>query len=385
MNLILDEPDYCSGQPMSDKGFGYMWAGAKATYGATRGKVCFEVLIGEQQNVDHLGEELCPHAVRIGWSIAEASMQLGEDPFSYGFGGTGKTSQNSKFSDYGTSFSTGDVVGCFLDLTADPITVSYTVNSCQYGVAFQIDPRALDNRPLFPHILTKNQKFTVNFGQMPQPLSNLLPDFVPIGQLGLDDGLVRGPVAPESRQECQVLLMVGLPGAGKTFWAEEHRRKHPDKNFNILGTNNLIGRMKVHGLKRNRNYNGRWEVLIEKCTECFDVLVKIAAQRNRNYILDQTNVFPTGRTRKIKDFKGMMCKAVVIVPNDEEFKRRCEMRQREEGTDIPQDAYLQMKGNYLFFGKKRDDKIILFFFFFLQQTLCFPNTKSHSQKSGTRS
>lgn len=38
-------------------------------------------------------------------------------------------------------------------------------------------------------------------------------------------------------------MMIGLPGAGKTFWAEKQRQERPDKNFNILGTNNLIDKV----------------------------------------------------------------------------------------------------------------------------------------------
>ena len=40
-------------------------------------------------------------------------------------------------------------------------------------------------------------------------------------------------------------MMIGLPGAGKTFWAEKFAKEHPEKNYNILGTNNLIEKMKV--------------------------------------------------------------------------------------------------------------------------------------------
>ena len=40
-------------------------------------------------------------------------------------------------------------------------------------------------------------------------------------------------------------MMIGLPGAGKTYWAENWSKKHPDKKYNILGTNNLIDKMKV--------------------------------------------------------------------------------------------------------------------------------------------
>ena len=89
--------------------------------------------------------------------------------------------------------------------------------------------------------------------------------------------------------------MIGLPGAGKTYWANKYAKDNPEKKFNILGTNSLIDRMKVQGLKRKGNYHGRWDVLISKCTECFNDILKIAAKRRRNYILDQTNVFPTAR------------------------------------------------------------------------------------------
>ena len=99
-------------------------------------------------------------------------------------------------------------------------------------------------------------------------------------------------------------------GAGKTFWATNHCKNYPAKKFNILGTNSLIDRMKVMGLRRQKNYSGRWDELIKKCSECFNVLMRIAKQRKRNYILDQTNVYPTARSRKMKDFKGYMAYSV---------------------------------------------------------------------------
>lgn len=41
------------------------------------------------------------------------------------------------------------------------------------------------------------------------------------------------------------MMMVGLPGAGKTFWADKHSKANPEKKFNVLGTNNIIEKMKV--------------------------------------------------------------------------------------------------------------------------------------------
>jgi heterogeneous nuclear ribonucleoprotein U-like protein 1 len=64
----------------------------------------------------------------------------------------------------------------------------------------------------------------------------------------------------------------------------------------------------------------------------------------RYYLAQQTNVYPSAQRRKMRPFEGFQRKAVVIVPTDEEFKRRCEQREREEGKEIPDSAVLEMKG-----------------------------------------
>jgi hypothetical protein len=43
LNLTIDQDSYTYGSPMSDQGFVYMWAGARATYGFNKGKVYYEV------------------------------------------------------------------------------------------------------------------------------------------------------------------------------------------------------------------------------------------------------------------------------------------------------------------------------------------------------
>lgn len=39
---------------------------------------------------------------------------IGEEPFSFGYGGTGKKSSNCKFEDYGEKFSENDIIGCYI-------------------------------------------------------------------------------------------------------------------------------------------------------------------------------------------------------------------------------------------------------------------------------
>lgn len=51
---------------------------------------------------------------------------------------------------------------------------------------------------------------------------------------------------------------------------------------------------KVTGLPRKRNYAGRWDVLNDKSTKCLNKLLDVAAEENRNYIIDQVHVITGG-------------------------------------------------------------------------------------------
>ncbi|XP_064490069.1 heterogeneous nuclear ribonucleoprotein U-like protein 1 [Ornithodoros turicata] len=348
LNLLIEKTRF-SAEPMSQHGFGLMWAGVRGSYGFLKGKVCFEVKITKFLDVSHLpSDEPNPNVARVGWSTNDTSMQLGEEPFSYGYGGTGKISENCKFKDYGKPFEKGDVITCFADLSVDPVVLSFAKNGEHLGTAFEVSKEALAGRPLFPHVLSKNCAFEINFGQQEKPFFPLPSDFedyqfascVPV------DERIRGPEPPKKKSECEMIMMCGLPGCGKTTWANEYSQKNADKKYNVLGTNNIIDKMKVMGLPRKRNYAGRWDVLIDKSTKCLNKLLEMASQAPRHYILDQTNVYPSAQRRKMRPFEGFKRKAVVIVPTDEEYLKRCAKREKEEGKDVPDIAVLEMKANF---------------------------------------
>jgi hypothetical protein len=40
-------------------------------------------------------------------------------------------------------------------------------------------------------------------------------------------------------------MLVGLPGVGKTAWANEHSKANPNKNFCIVGISSILDKMKV--------------------------------------------------------------------------------------------------------------------------------------------
>lgn len=104
--------------------------------------------VNEEISVKHLpASEPDPHVVRVGWSLDSCSTQLGksarfgaenlffsspfrltrplsarsgEEPFSYGYGGTGKKSTNCKFENYGETFAENDVIACLVVSPAPP-------------------------------------------------------------------------------------------------------------------------------------------------------------------------------------------------------------------------------------------------------------------------
>lgn len=144
-----------------DKG---KWGGGRSTYGVTSGKWYYEGAVEESGGI-----------MRLGFSSSSASLELGTDEKSFGFGGTGKKSNSNKFDDYGERFDVGDVIGCSLDLNAK--TVAFSKNGKDLGVAFSIPPAVLQE-PMHAAILLKNCTIRLNFST---------PQYLPQGFLPLEE------------------------------------------------------------------------------------------------------------------------------------------------------------------------------------------------------
>ncbi|XP_065359638.1 ATP-dependent RNA helicase Ddx1 [Calliphora vicina] len=147
------------------------WHGSRCTTGVKgKGKFYYEATVTD--------EGLC----RVGWATQQANLDLGTCRHGFGFGGTGKKSNNRQFDDYGEAFGKSDVIGCFLDL--ERMEVSFSKNGQNLGVAFRI-PDNLRNETFYPAIVLKNAEMAFNFGrtELKYPPKN---GFVAVSQAGAE-------------------------------------------------------------------------------------------------------------------------------------------------------------------------------------------------------
>nr|XP_056708251.1 heterogeneous nuclear ribonucleoprotein U-like protein 2 isoform X2 [Euleptes europaea] len=335
--------DRYGGQPLFSEKFPNLWSGARSTHGVTKGKVCFEAKVAQNLPL----KEGCTETslLRIGWSVDLSRTQLGEDEFSYGYDGRGLKAENGQFEEYGQPFGENDVISCFANFESEEVELSFSKNGEDLGVAFRISKESLGDRALLPHVLCKNCSVELNFGQKEEPFFSVPEDYVFIHAVPVEDR-VRTPLPPKTTEECEVLLMVGLPGCGKTQWAQKHTQENLDKRYNILGTDAVLFQMRTRGPEIEELDTKGQDQLTQQAARCISKLVQIAPRTKRNFILDQCNVYNSGQRRKLLNFKGFTRKVILIVPNEEDWKQRLELRKETEKDDVPESVMLEMKANF---------------------------------------
>lgn len=72
-------PDCACGQPRFWARFPLLWSGCRLTHGVLQGRVGFEVRLERKLLTTQLEEQEVPYGLRVGWSMANASLLLGKD------------------------------------------------------------------------------------------------------------------------------------------------------------------------------------------------------------------------------------------------------------------------------------------------------------------
>eukprot|EP00794_Sanderia_malayensis_P017867 gene17867-19648_t len=327
-------PDGVIGRNLVKNGFSFIWCGVQANYGVTSGRLLRNLDVQLPDN------ESLKHGLRIGWSAESSGLQLGEASLSYGYESSGKICTSSNFSDYADPFGEGDIIGAFIDLESEPKSVKYTKNGQDLGIAMSLSVN-LCGKALFPHLFIKNMEVEVNFGAREAPWYDVLDGYTFIQDTGIDN-LQPRLAPPVSKADCEVIMMVGLPASGKTTWAQSHCRDHPDKDYYQIGSQLVFDRMKIQGEERKINY-GTSQQHVEAAQRIVAKFLALSPLRNRNYILDQTNLVEKVRQVKMENFKDFQRKAVVVIPTFENQRRQMNEKKHGNGIDVPFDVLASMK------------------------------------------
>ncbi|XP_066575172.1 heterogeneous nuclear ribonucleoprotein U-like protein 2 isoform X2 [Amia ocellicauda] len=330
------------GQPLFWERFPLLWSGCRVTHGVSQGQVGFEAKLVKNLEVQGLPPDTPDTQVlRLGWSVDASSFQLGEDELSFGFDSRGKKVSGGQVEDFGEPFTESDVIGCYVSFSDSEVELSFQKNGVPLGVAFRLGRTPLGDSALFPHVLCRNCTVALNLGHEGAPWHPPPPGYTALASLAPQER-IRAPLPPKSKQDCEVLLMVGMPGAGKTHWARSHMTQNPERRYNLLGTRTVLDCMKVP----SPTAPTQREQVLQQATQCLSQLIRVAARRRRNYILDQANVYSSAQRRKLLRFGGFRRRAVVLCPPDEEWKRRLSELQKEEGEEVPEISLLKVKVSF---------------------------------------
>ncbi|CAD5205870.1 unnamed protein product [Bursaphelenchus okinawaensis] len=362
MNIKADPKNKWLVDPDNGDGFALMWGCVRSNYGLIIPKdvegfptLVYQVKIGEFITLKHLPfEEVDAYDLRVGWSSESVQTPVGEAEHSYCYSRLGRKAAGNLFLDFGAQALMDDVITVALNLELSEMRVY--LNQQDLGVVYKnLDFGAPDDA-IFPHIGIKNMKLYVNFGlEQPEPDCKweLPPQLLHknvkfIGQLERSPSILKRSIRPpDSKSDCTVLMMVGLPAAGKTFWVRHYLREHPNEHWVLLNTENVINLMKVNGVPRKRVHNGRWDMIMGLAAKALNRSFGLACRRRHNYIIDQTNVSRDARKRKLQVFNDFLRKCVVIVPPADEFEHR-QLRQarQETGSTLPAEALLELKATF---------------------------------------
>lgn len=416
LNLEIDPKTFDVAKPFSDGALSLLWAAARANWGVTMGKTAYEVILTRTNKLRKVTDEPVTSEFRIGWSTADANLQLGEAKHSFAYTSTGLKGTDSTFTEYGTEYNINDVVGVYLDLDSSPCKIEYTINNVKQGTAFEFKKEDLEEKALYPHICSKNIAFKVNFGQFERSLLNdrqkpktfkkddkdieksseisitnkecfdadpslkmdklaemqdtetpigdkkinkktdeqdvipkngisINPEYVYIAQYPIDN-LVHGPCRPESRSECELIFIIGLPASGKTHWVQNYVRENTHKKSTILSVDTLLDQMRVLGEPRKPANTKNWSRLVDQLSKSLNKLIEVASTRRRNIIIDQTNVFSSEQIRKLRGFgKYAARRAIIVVPDEKEHERRIKQQNDDFGGKVKEQHLNVMKAH----------------------------------------
>ncbi|NJO63356.1 MAG: ATP-binding protein [Richelia sp. RM2_1_2] len=144
-------------------------------------------------------------------------------------------------------------------------------------------------------------------------------------------------------EQPELIMLVGIPGSGKSTWIRNHMNKHPEKNYVVISSDDIIEEL---GAAEGLSYTEAFSKYVGQATSMMKSKAIEAFRNRRNIIWDQTNLTPKTRKGKIQQAQGYRRIAVVWNLTDAEWSRRFNKRKTEIGKDIPKHVLDNMQKDF---------------------------------------
>jgi len=143
----------------------------------------------------------------------------------------------------------------------------------------------------------------------------------------------------------EYIMLVGLPGSGKSTYIEHFVDENPEKEYVVLGTDNIIS---SYADDEGLTYDQAMDKLgMKQPQKLFKIHIKQALNKRQNIIIDRTNLSRKARHNLLanvpKEYKKI---AIVFNVDMKELKRRISQREKEIGKTIPQEVFTNMVARY---------------------------------------
>jgi len=129
----------------------------------------------------------------------------------------------------------------------------------------------------------------------------------------------------------EYIMLIGLPGSGKSTWIKKHISENPDKDFKVVSSDDII---EEWGAEEGLEYGQAFEKFAKPAMKEMNSRFTSYVQAAENIIHDQTNMSVKSRKGKLAKAKDYRKIAVVFSLDQDEWQRRYDKRHNETGKTI---------------------------------------------------
>jgi predicted kinase len=135
-----------------------------------------------------------------------------------------------------------------------------------------------------------------------------------------------------------VIMMVGVPGSGKSTWVKNYLTLNPD--VVVASTDRIIEK---YAFENGTTYNAVFNTLIKDAEKMMNEDIDRAIQEKKNIIWDQTNLNVKTRFRKLSRFPFHYYRYAVFMETPSSVDHKYFLNSAERaGKDIPENILESM-------------------------------------------